>query len=1017
MPVPVQAGEVPLTGPVPDWVAPAPELDARLLGQDAATVPLFDEQNYIDGDLAVAYVDAAQTVANAEQLNRLGTISASWQPAHGDLTIHRIEILRGAEKFDLMKDGPGFTVLRREAGLERMIIDGTLTATRQIQGLRIGDTLRFAFSISGRDSVLGGRAQSATVLFAKPVKIGFGRARLVWPAAQKIAWKALLPGITATPRAISGGRKELTIPLPLPALPEIPRDAPARFKPVPMIVATNFSSWAEVASTMAPLYRPAGAIMEGSDLARATDAILAAHADPVERMAEALHLVQDSVRYQLIAMGTGNYAPQQPAKTWDMRYGDCKAKSLLLLAMLDRLGIKAEAVLANIETGDLVPRMLPAPLAFDHVIVRAEVAGESFWLDGTSTGVRLADIRDVPRFGHVLPLRDKGAELLQLPVRANARPALDLDLAYDGTAGVHLPMPFALRIRYAGAYAEQQRANAGASSEDALVKIAETTAKKWTDSETIAKPTATYDPKDSTWTLDVEGVAYPDWQFNEGRLEFGMDPTIRIDFKPDRSRSTWQALPALIDKPWTARSRVAYRLPREGAEAALEGGEPLKLALPAVEFERTARREGTTIVEEVVSRETGVEVAAGEVSAAKKAIADANAKVLRIVMPASYPQRWDDVARMKNSPAAAKLRGIFDRRIADKPDAAERHSDRGWLNERMFDWAAAETDFTRAIALDPSAARYLRRARLRVTRGDETGSLKDAQTAYDLDPGNKDIREQLAAAFSRSGKTDQALDLIEANPDVASEDGEGALLSRVEVLVQGGRAEEALALLDAALAKRASSAALLNGRCWFKALTNTDLAGALADCSRAIEISGEPSTYFDSRAMVHFRAGRAKEAIQDLDSALAIEPELAASRFMRGIIASREGKRRKAPPTLPRPGGWCRRSMPFSRGTGSSPRPYQPGFTALMVFTMSRKMLSISTISNPAARTLPAVSRFIEGPMRSVRLVIRSIIRPNGWNLLPVCSNMNSRPPGLSTRWIAFSPSTGLGTEQNVQDV
>ena len=889
--LPAHAGEAPLVGPLPDWVVPAADPDARLLGKDPSTIPLFDEQNYIDGDLSVAYVDAAQTVANAEQLGRLGTISTSWQPAHGDLTFHRLEILRGADKIDLLKDGPGFTVLRREHGLERQIIDGTLTATRQIQGLRIGDTLRFAFSVSGRDSVLGGKAQTGTMLFAKPVKIGFGRARLVWPAAQKIAFKALVPGVTATPRAISGGRKELSIPLPLPALPEVPGDAPARFRPVPMLAATNFSGWSEVAGAMAPLYSPQGAIAEGSELARVTDAIARAHADPVERMAEALKLVQGSVRYQLIALGAGNYKPQGAAQTWDMRYGDCKAKSMLMLAMLDRLGIKAEAVLANSENGDLVPRMLPAPLAFDHVIVLAEVAGESFWLDGTASGARLADIRDVPRFGHVLPLRDKGADLIALPVRANARPGLDLDLVFDGSAGVHLPMPFALTIRYSGAYAEQQRANAGASAEDALVKIAETTAKKWTDSETIGKPKAVYDPDDGTWTLNVEGVAFPDWQYSEGRLELAMEPTIRIDFKPDRSRSTWQQMPALIAKPWTAHSRVSYRLPPQAADAAIEGAEPVRLALPAIAFERTARREGLAVIEEVSSRESGVEIAAGEVSAAKKAIADANAKALRIVMPASYPQRWDDVARMRGSPALAKVRAVFDQRIADKPDDAERFADRGWLSERMFEWAAAEADLTKSIALDPSAARYLRRARSRATRGDEAGALKDAQTAYDLDPGDKDIREQLAGTLARAGKTDQALELIEQDPDIASAEGEGALLSRVEILALGGRAGEAIALLDTALAKRASSAPLLNGRCWFKALTGTDLAGALADCSRAIEISAEPATYFDSRAMVHFRAGRNGEAVRDLDSALAIEPELAASRFMRGIIAAREGKR------------------------------------------------------------------------------------------------------------------------------
>ena len=52
---------------------------------------------------------------------------------------------------------------------------------------------------------------------------------------------------------------------------------------------------------------------------------------------------------------------------------------------------------------------------------------------------------------------------------------------------------------------------------------------------------------------------------------------------------------------------------------------------------------------------------------------------------------------------------------------------------------------------------------------------------------------------------DQALDLIEAKPDIATEDGENAFLARVRVLERGGRFDEAMALLDGALARRASA--------------------------------------------------------------------------------------------------------------------------------------------------------------------------------------------------------------------
>ncbi|WP_438895209.1 hypothetical protein, partial [Bacillus cereus group sp. BC312] len=75
--------------------------------------------------------------------------------------------------------------------------------------------------------------------------------------------------------------------------------------------------------------------------------------------------------------------PQSPQKTWDARYGDCKAKTLLLLAMLHAMGIEAEPVLAGVRLGELVPERIPSAAAFDHVLVRATIGSESLWLDGT----------------------------------------------------------------------------------------------------------------------------------------------------------------------------------------------------------------------------------------------------------------------------------------------------------------------------------------------------------------------------------------------------------------------------------------------------------------------------------------------------------------------------------------------------------------------------------------------------------------------------------------------------------
>src|SRR6185437_5165683 len=93
--------------------------------------------------------------------------------------------------------------------------------------------------------------------------------------------------------------------------------------------------------------------------------IRARETDPKRRAAAALSLVQDRVRYFANGMNGGNYVPQSPDKTWALGYGDCKAKTLLLLAILHELGIDAEPVLASIGAGDLVEVRLPAPEAFN----------------------------------------------------------------------------------------------------------------------------------------------------------------------------------------------------------------------------------------------------------------------------------------------------------------------------------------------------------------------------------------------------------------------------------------------------------------------------------------------------------------------------------------------------------------------------------------------------------------------------------------------------------------------------
>lgn len=889
------AGDKVLIAPVPAWVRIEPTTaDPVALAAKANSLPTIDEQVQVDGDKVTAYIDTTMTISSPEILNQRGTLSVPWQPSHGDLTFHRIDIIRGGHVIDALRAGSDFTVLRREARLEQLSVDGLLTAVKHIEDLQVGDSLRMTFSISSRDEVLKGNAQDALFLVPSPTKLAFGAARLVWRTEKPLALKAWTPGVSLEPHSLDAKWSEVVIPLPIAKLPEMPKNFPSRFTPLPIVQFSSFPDWKSVASAMAPLYQTKDSIPAGSELAAKIDAIAARSNDPLVRMADALQMVQDEVRYQLIALGTGNYVPQSPTDTWSKRYGDCKAKTLLLLAILDRLGIEAEPVLANIKRGDSVVENVPSAMAFDHVFVRAKVGGEAYWLDGTMLGSRFADIHDVPRYGYVLPIYSTNEGLVNLPRRANARPDVDVSVDYDLAAGPHLPAPFKLVVRYAGMSAAKNRVQPNADYDDQLNRFAQNTAKNWTGSDIIGKPEASFDPARAEWTISVDGVVSLDWQYLDGHYDLSLRPALNVVYDAARDRAAWRQIPALVSDPWTAHARSSFELP-DGGKAVTVGGElSRRVSLPVVDWQRTATYSGGKLVDEITSRESGMEVQPESVSSTGKTISEAMASNVHVDLAADYPQRWIDVPARAASTAVKRMKDLYDQRIAAKPDDPARLADRAWFREALFDWAGAEADLGKAIAMDSSAERYLARSRLRTRKGDHAGALLDAKTAYGLDDGSNDVRDQLAQELADAGKADEALELLPANPDANTEAGLTDVLFRVDILERSDRHGEAMEILNGLLQKRGRSAQLHNARCWYRALRNDDLDDALNDCNQAIQLSSDPTVYLDSRGMVNFRAGKFEEARADYEAALAGAPDIPSALFMSGIIALKLGQKEKA---------------------------------------------------------------------------------------------------------------------------
>jgi hypothetical protein len=219
-----------------------------------------------------------------------------------------------------------------------------------------------------------------------------------------------------------------------PASPEV-EGAPPRYNFRRAVEYSDYASWTDFAKQVWPVYQAASMLDAQSPLHAEVAKIAAASADPVERAQAALRLVESQVRYVFVGLDGGNYIPKRADETWQRRFGDCKAKTVLLLALLRELGIKAQPALVASRGGDGINGRLPDPLLFDHVLVRATLNGRDYWLDATRQGDRYLDMLPQPFFVWALPLSAAGSELVTPPVTTSPYPQLISVVDIDASGG------------------------------------------------------------------------------------------------------------------------------------------------------------------------------------------------------------------------------------------------------------------------------------------------------------------------------------------------------------------------------------------------------------------------------------------------------------------------------------------------------------------------------------------------------------------------------------------------------
>ncbi|WP_114520186.1 DUF3857 domain-containing protein [Altererythrobacter sp. ZODW24] len=882
---PAMAGEEVLYDETPAWVDVA-TVEASTDDQTDA-YQLFERQSRIEKGQLWVYSDQAIALTSPQALTQFGTLTAQWLPDKGDLIVHRVDLIRGDEVIDVLATGAKFEVLRREQQLEMRMLNGLLTASMSLPGAQLGDTVRLAYSMTRSDQALGDEVEHTDFLPTKPVPLQSGRVVISWPDGLDVNFGLTREKTELTPE-LRDGYRYLTLDLPREEPEDMPYDAPSRYNLPTLVKASTFADYTEISKVMAPHYSTESSIVQGDPVSAEVAKIVAKTSDPLERAALATQVVQDEISYLLNGLDGGNYLPQEVSLTWEKRYGDCKAKTMLLLSMLRAMDIDAEPILVLSRGGNVLPVMVPAPGNFDHILVQATIAGKDYWLDGTSSGTRLSNIADVPRFEYGLLVKPEGAKLAALAERPNEQPDSRAIVTLDQRAGLELPSIYDITIEFNGANGAQWQSVATQTDSDAREQAASSAVSRFLRGHQMIDHTITFDDEAARATITATGITTTRWNEEQGR--FKLEPPMvlarNFSFSPDRARAKWREIPVRVNGPSYRDQRLTLLLPNDGGEYSLDGNAELDVTIGGTQLGYSADLTANRLTMSNFSRSYQLEVPADEIGAARREASRLKRTLPVLGAPEEVTRRWD--YHGENAKRLEPLKKIYNQLVADADDDdSSALTDRASFRRGVGDYQGALDDIDAALAIEAEPNLYFARAGLRKSLGDMTGALADLELGEQL-VGDASTYTTRIDILGRMGRSEAALALALEYADFVEEAHQARM---AEADAYGWTADKTTGrdILIEEVDFRPQDGTLLNALCWYSGIWDLVSDDTIETCTQAVENSTSKANVLDSRAMAYFRMNRLPEALADYDAALFISPSLWDTRFMRGVVKQAMG--------------------------------------------------------------------------------------------------------------------------------
>lgn len=392
--------------PKPDWVdsveiiansSPSPHADS---GIEYLYHNRQEKLANSDKDTVQSFTRNVWRYLNTGGVADKSSFSITFNPVYQTVQLHGVTITRNGANIDKLKNAR-LTLLHRESDTDYLIYNGKKELDIVLSDVRVGDVLDYSFSVIGTNPVFKGLTET---IFATSWDSFVSRVdyRVVAPESRELFVRRLNETAVVEKQVERGlANYRISIKDAIPTNYE--NNTPKWHTSRGYLVISEFSDWQAVAAWEQPLYE--NAIIANDEVTELAQSFKRKFHTDEKRLVATLKWIQDEIRYLGLSIGESTHVPSNPSTTLARRFGDCKDKTVLLIALLRQMGIEAYPALVSTSNGRKLDDYPFRLHAFDHVLTKVSLAGKTYWLDPTMTYQRgeLEDFEQ-PDFGHALVL-------------------------------------------------------------------------------------------------------------------------------------------------------------------------------------------------------------------------------------------------------------------------------------------------------------------------------------------------------------------------------------------------------------------------------------------------------------------------------------------------------------------------------------------------------------------------------------------------------------------------------------